>query len=421
MPTRTTVTRRAAMVLAVVALAALRSWSGRALASSDPDTLTASAAPPHRVYGLVGQGGLGESIDTKLLRRQYAAGVRARLLELGWDGLQPNSTNDWNAGWARAFQQRIDAFADTGSDTLIYLDLGLGYVPTWVATQDTLTDQFGNKWNPTHGGGPNIYFSPVVRQYVANYIQKIFTSLDFHSRLTIVRVGFYGGELLFPYQNNGSGMPESFWAFDATAQASCPVPGWRPGQPSPNNEAQRFYLWYVDTLTDAFNFALGEIRKYYAGYVAPVTPGSGIWDDGVATLESNNLFVPRWSSTGTGHYWQRIFSMLPPASANVVNWHSSFGDKSGNDDGSSNPLDWSSAHQQAYLAHLYGREIYAENPGRNAYDTSGGADPRTTMQWDFEALQNYGYSGLLWVRQSDMTDPAYASLRQYGGMIDRYQ
>ncbi len=395
-------------------------------ASSAPTATPTPTPPPppaaaSHVYGLVGQGGLGEPIDPALLQQQYAAGVRGRLLELGWDGLQPGGTNDWNSAWGAAFQRRIDAFVATGPDTVLYLDLGLGYAPSWAAATNRLTDQYGATWDPSNGGGLNVYFSPTVRQYVANYVHKIFTNLDFHGRLAIVRVGIYGGELLFPYKSNGSSQPDSFWAYDATAQATSPVPGWRPGQATPHNEAQRFYYWYVDTLTDTFNFVLKEIRKSYAGNVAPVTPGSGMWDTNVATLVARNLYVPGWSYTGTGNFWQRIYARLPPASANVVNWQSSVGDISGTNDSSMNPMDWSSAHQHAYLAHQNGRQIYGENPGRNAYDTSTGADPRTTMQWDFQAMQSYGFAGLMWVRQSDMTNPAYASLQQYGATIARYK
>src|SRR6478672_9257754 len=73
-------------------------------------TPTASPTPGGHLYGLVGQGGLGEQIDTSLLQQQYNAGARLRLLQLGWDVLQPTGPTSWDSGVVSAFQQRIDAF-----------------------------------------------------------------------------------------------------------------------------------------------------------------------------------------------------------------------------------------------------------------------------------------------------------------------
>jgi hypothetical protein len=74
---------------------------------------------------------------------------------------------------------------------------------------------------------------------------------------------------------------------------------------------------------------------------------------------------------------------------------------------------------QAYLAHQAGRQIYGENSGQNPYDTSAGADPRTTMQAIFATMQNNGYLGLMWLSQSEMADPRYASLAQYAYSISQ--
>jgi hypothetical protein len=384
------------------------------------NTSLPSPVPAERnLYGLVGQGGLGEQIDAGLIQQQYSAGVRLRLLQLGWDVLQPSGPSNWDAGIAAAFQQRIDAFTLNYPDQQIVLDLGLQYPPSWVSAIDPLVDQYGNTWQARFpDGGVNVYWSPTVRQYVAAYIQRVFTSLNFRGRLAIVRVGPYRGELMYPEQIN-AGQNLSFWAFDGTAQLQNPVPGWRPGQPSPNGEAQRFYYWYVDNLANTFDFFRTEIRRYYQGYIAPVTPGVGMWSGNVSQLISHNLSDPSLQWYGTGNYWERLYQLLPGADAGVVNWCSSVGDGSGND-ASPNWWEWSSARVQAHLAGRAGRQIYGENSGRNPYDTSGGADPRTTMQWIFSAVQNNGYMGLMWLSQSEMNDPRYASLEQFRYMVSIY-
>ncbi len=381
-------------------------------------TATQPPAQSH-LYGVLGQGGLGEQIDTSLLQQQYAAGVRLRLVHLGWDVLQPGGPADWSSGATSQFQQRIDAFVGQGPDVKIVLDLGLHYSPGWIAQIDPLVDQYGTPWQPGFGqGGMNVYWSPTVRQHVANYIGRVFTNLDFRGRLWAVRVGPFQGELLYPDVAN-AGRNRSFWAFDQYAQAQSPVPGWRPGDPSPNGEAQTFYHWYVDNLAGTFDFFLAEIRRYYSGYVAPVTPGQGIWDGTAGQLIGSNLDDPTMSHYGTGNYWQRIFAQLPGAGSGVLNWCSSLGDGSGND-GSANWWEWSSGKQMAHLARQSGREIYGENPGGNPYDTSSGADVRTTMQWIASTMHDNGYLGLIWVSQADMGNPLYASLDQYRYTISQH-
>ncbi len=381
-------------------------------------TATPTSTPSGHLYGLVGQGGLGEQIDTTLLQQQYNAGVRLHLLQLGWDVLQPSGSTSWDVGIASAFQQRIDAFVLNNPDTKVVLDLGVQYPPSWAAAVDPLVDQYGHTWQAHFpDGGVNVYWSPTVRQYVAGYIQRVFSSLNFRGRLWAVRVGAYKGELMYPEQAN-SGQNLSFWAFDSQAQVTNPVPNWRPGQISPNGEAQSFYFWYVDNLANTFNFFQTEIRRYYQGYIAPVTPGVGVWEGNVNQLVGRNLYDLSLDHYGTGNYWQRIFTLLPGANQGIINWCSSMGDGSGNED-SLNWWEWSSARVQAYLAHQAGREIFGENNGQNAYDTSSGADPRTTMQAIFNVMQSRSYLGLLWLSQSDMANPSYASLDQYRNLISQ--
>jgi hypothetical protein len=353
-----------------------------------------------------------------LLQQQYNAGVRLRLLQLGWDVLQPSGPTSWDAGAAGSFQQRIDAFVLSYPDDQVVLDLGIQYPPSWAGSTDPLVDQYGNTWQAQFpNGGVNVYWSATVRQYVAGYIQRVFSGLNFHGKLWAVRVGPYRGELMYPEQSN-AGQNLSFWAFDGQAMLSNPVPNWRPGQPSPNGEAQRFYNWYVDNLVNTFSFFQTEIRRYYGGYIAPVTPGTGMWDGNVSQLVAHNLFDLSLAHYGTGNYWQRIFILLPGTGQGVINWCSSLGDASGNE-ASTNWWEWSSGRVQAYLAHQSGRQIIGENTGQNPYDTSGGADARTTMQSIFASVQSNNYLGLLWLSQSDMGNPLYASLAQYGYSISQ--
>ncbi len=414
----------ASLTVALYALSMLfggaaQAWAAAKPAAAPAPQAAAPATPGTLLFGVAGQGSYGQPLDPTLLGKEHQDGIRLRLLEISWTDLQPNGPGQWSTSHAALVQQRIDALAATASDVQFTLDLGLQYPPGWAGAVDPLVDQYGNHWQATgdNGGGANVYWSPTLRADLATYIQQVFTNLNFHGRLWAVRFGPLVGELLYP-QVMHTGQAESFWAFDATAQAQSPVPGWRPGQPSPNGEAARFYNWYVDNLANFFNFTLGQIRHYFSGYVAPVTPGAGMCPQAVDRLIAANLDDPNARYYGTGNYWYRIFPEMGP-DANILHWASSVGDTSGLDDNSPNWWDWSSAKALAFIAHRSNRPIFAENPGHNAYDTSGGADPRTTMQWIMAAVRNYGYIGILWIREEDMLNPAYASLDQYAGEISR--
>lgn len=377
---------------------------------------------------MIGQGTLSEPVDSVLLQQQYQAGVRGRVIELGWDVLQPNSTNDWVTGTAAQFQQRIDAFCALGTDVFLILDLGLQYPPAWMRTVDPIVDQYGRSWASLNLGGGivNVFWSSQVRAYVANYVQKIFTGLNFRNRLQIVRLGFYYGELTFPIlAAPTAGQPESMWAYDATAQAAKPsnIAAYRPADPSQAANAEAFYDWYVDSLVGGASWALHLLRQYTTAKVAVLTPGSGASPDAVRTFVQNNCYVAAWSGFGTGFYWDRVYANLPSAADGCVNWCSSVGDGVGNDDSSPDRTKWSSAHVHGWLAAAHSREIYAENPGNNYYDTSTGAPPFSSMVWDAQLCfrsPGFQYSGLMWVRQSQMSAP-HATLANYASLISAYE
>lgn len=396
-----------------------RTYTATALPTSTP-----TPASGH-LWGIVGQGMVYSPIDGALQQRQYQAGVRMRLVEAEWGTFQPNSPSDWNPSAQSSLQQRIDAFVQycPSPDCRIVLDLGMQYTPNWVVNTDPLVDQYGNVWSAADGGGPNVFWSPTVRGYAASYIQRLLTNLNYHGRLWAIRVGPTGGEMMFPEQGGPDG-GQSFWAFDATANSQKPalIRNWRPGNPSPNGEARAFWLWYVSQVANTFTFITGEIRRYPVGtsvYVSPVTPGKATRGTAENQLISNNLVAPSICCYGVGNAWERLYPQFAPSDPHVMNWCSSLGDGSGTNDNSSNQDDWSAAKQHSYYAEQLGRRIYGENPGHNAYQVGQcGAGPQTTMQYDFQKLSELpNYLGLMWVRESDMTDSCYASLSQYGQMI----
>lgn len=400
--------------------------------------------------GLVGQGDINETLDTVLLASQYTAGVRMRLLEPKWGIAQTSALATLDATTMTAYQARIDAFIATGPDTVICLDLGMQYCGTWVENQDPILDQYNVQWKTIRSSNSpvaNVFWSPTVRTWATDYVQKLFAGLNFHGRLWGVRTGPNGGEWALPGHANGAN-PSSFWAYDGTAQtqaAAAIIGGNLSGLAPPRStksglstfsngtQAINFYGWYVDSITEAANWLHDIIRLYTTAWICPLTPGGGMWQALVTTLSTGLLDDIGQSPAGSGNWWERMYGSISPLPASggqwvpqfrsriqgCMNWNSGLGDVSGNGsytgfggfEFSRNPWDWSSAHAHGYLANQNGRLIYSENPGAMADSSAAG------MIADFNLLRAWGYSGTMWVRQSQMTTGGFATLANLATQI----
>ena len=199
-----------------------------------------------------GPGRLGQPLDQALLQAEYVAGIRVRLIEIAWNN-PITGPGGWDAGKAQFVQQRIDILEALGSD-VNYPRPRHPVSSAWATAIDPLVDQYGNRWGGEHceWRRGDVYWSPTLRaRNSQDYVRQVFTHLDFHGRLWAVARRAGGAQTAVPESLHPG--QASFWAFDATAQAQSPVPGWRPGQPSSNGEAGRFYEWYVDNLANYFN------------------------------------------------------------------------------------------------------------------------------------------------------------------------
>jgi hypothetical protein len=381
-----------------------------------------AGADATHTYGIFGQGQVQQASDPAELQLEHDIGISMHVLELNWSLLQPDSSSSWNAAAIDAYQQKIDTFTSVSSDTDIVLDLGLQYPPPWVVAQDPLTDQYGMTWRDRHVGHgdiPNLFWSASVQSWTREYLAKVFRSLDFHGRLWGVRAGWYYGENVFPAYRPSPQQAVSFWAYDRTAQLASPVPGWRPGDPSPNGQAQAFYEWYVDSIAKAFLFIKSAIRDDgFLGHVSPVTPGGSIWHQFLPDIYKANLAPAGWDYLGTGDNWERLFPAFASSDPTTLFWCSSMG-PDGSNDSAPDPWLWSSIHQLSFLAQAQGLPIIGENPGKNS-----AAD----MSWDFQAVSNYGLAGIMWIRESDIPGvsaydgncPTCATLGDYGRLLSKW-
>src|SRR5690606_18425367 len=84
-----------------------------------------------------------------------------------------------------------------------------------------------------------------------------------------------------------AGKANCYWAFDPFAQGKkpglpagmtpCPVPGWKPGDASPDHASARAFIhWYLDSLKHYHDWQITTVRKHYAGPLMMLYPSWGI-------------------------------------------------------------------------------------------------------------------------------------------------
>jgi hypothetical protein len=209
------------------------------------------------------------------LAEEARAGVTMLTLELAWKRYEPERGR-FDERYVAEQRSRLASFCSAGFD--VVLDAGLHYVPSWVFALDAdayYVNQYGDRFAPaqTEDLVPNGVFDPEVRRAQAAYLARV--RADFCDCFYAVRVGAgQAGEVTYPsavYNGHGN----SFWAFDGHAQATSPVPGWRPGQPG-ESEARQFWDYYVGGLVAYQNWLLAAYRSHFSGWLEPLYPGWGL-------------------------------------------------------------------------------------------------------------------------------------------------
>lgn len=324
-----------------------------------------------------------------------AAGASIRSLELGWDQYEPTQGN-FAGAYIATQQAKLAAMVAAGAS--VVLDLGLQYPPAWAAAIRPMVDQAAHTVSVA-----NTIWSATARTAAASYIARVFADLG--ATFYAVRLGSgVQVETLYPGNSGGT---KSYWAYDADAQAACPVPGWKPGDASPNGEATTFWAWYVGQLVATANYLQSKVRLAYSGTIHQLMPGQGVRPEQVAQLISSNLTDVTVLASERGAAWDTVVAGITNR-ANVVVYCSSLADGSGANEASTDKRQWSAAHWIAYNADLYGMSKAGENPGSSSY---------AVMQTMFAQASAYGYSPLLWAFESQLYGGVYATLYQYALLI----
>ncbi|MHA3702944.1 hypothetical protein ACXR2U_12270 [Jatrophihabitans sp. YIM 134969] len=232
--------------------------------------------------------GLAGPFTEASLYAAHEAGVVDLIVEMTWREAEPEPGRFDDAYLAHVGRQ-VTELRTAGFR--VTLNTGLQDAPTWVLDLPggRFVDQHGEVYTRTTT--PNLVFSPDVRGSAEAYLAHVLGGAGGLGRqVDLVRAGGgVLGELSYPYTFGPDGLVQNrYWAYDDHARAADPVGAWRPGDPSPHGEAQRFLSWYLDALVDFQDWQVDALRAAgYRGPVAMLYPSHGMrpgdFDRAVAT------------------------------------------------------------------------------------------------------------------------------------------
>jgi hypothetical protein len=319
---------------------------------------------------------------------------------------------------------------------LMQLDLGLQYPPAWMFNapdgqpaqpERRFANQFGQAFTTTASGKntPNAVFSQAVRDDMAEYIAAVFARLgtDWHSVRT---GGGKYGETNYPengYTDAAGTHVNSYWAFDIAAQSGarlaggvsvCPVPGWKPGDASPNGEASRFVEWYLDSITNYHAWQIGRVRASgFTGLVLALYGSSIVRPGDIAAAVAVNLngASPRWAEIAEGKDFRRMIHRDTDPGIVV---HCTWVDAKNFNDVSTNPANWTPVHFLRYCvdthplntpAGAFVLRMWGENTGNAKYVETPAAPDGNPLVRTFSRMNTHGLMGILWAFEDQLYAP----------------
>jgi hypothetical protein len=372
-----------------------------ATAPTPAPTAAPSAA---RRWGLIGN-------RTTASGEHRAAGLSIKVVRLSWKDLEPKE-GQISTAYVSAKRIEIASLRAAGLDVIV--DSGLHDTPQWMHTKPNsyLVSQHGERWQATTDGDlaidksdANLIFNPALRTIAATYLRRI--GGLFGSTIHAVRIG--GGrwnELGYPPPTTST-HTNSYWAYDALAQQQSPVPGWKPGDPSPNGEAQQFYSWYLQALVDFQQWQIDSVRRTFSGPVMVLYPGWGVRPGQAAAAVADRLrnrTPPELNAEiQRGFDWtSQVAAIKDPLVFPATTWVDA---RFGSD--ASDATQWRPVH---FLRSLAGPQatLWGENTGQG-----------TPADLAFAAAQTvkYDLAGMVWFREEELGTNGWATLADYRAVI----
>ncbi|MEO5713043.1 MAG: hypothetical protein ABIT37_06105 [Luteolibacter sp.] len=339
-----------------------------------------------------------------------SAGVTLTVLSVSWDRFEPAAGTP-DPTYIRRLRAGCDAFHRAGIK--IVLDPGFQYPPAWLLElpDSRYQNQHGDTFiDPSPGKNiPNPVFNAAIRERQADYLRTLFRELgtDFHA----VRLG--GGwfnEINYPsatFHDHAN----CYWAFDALAQGArpglpvgmtaCPVPGWKPGDASPDHtSARRFLDWYLASLQNYHDWQITTVRRLYAGPLMMMYPSWGIRpgqiDSAIAGDLAGHTPPEKNGEIQRGFDFARFIGGIRDPKVGVhCTWLDS--NPSWSDETSSDSSRWSPVHYLSSLArqHAPPLVVSAEN--------TGGGGPEILRLCAERALA-YEVKSVFWAFAPDLLD-----------------
>lgn len=353
--------------------------------TSAPTAAPTATPTPGPAWGLAG----GYSgIDLADVRGR---GVGVLLVEMRWASAEPTE-GAFSTSYFAAKRDEIARYRAAGFR--VVLNYGMHHAPAWLLAKPNarFVQQAGLVYAASDE--PNLVFATELRPYAERYTARVFAELG--TDFAAVRVGGgHWGELTYPQLFGSDGrLINNYWAFDGAAARTNPVPGWKPGMPSPAAEASRFLAWYLDRLTAFQNWQIATVRASFAGPIAVLYASwgmrSGDFDRAVATNLAGTSSPEINGEVQRGFDHARHVAAITDRGAVV--W-GTYGERVGT-------VSWLSS-----LAAPRGLALMAENSG---------SDGPAAMDAAMAEARRYGLRLFMWIRASE----AYCSCNGYATIAD---
>jgi hypothetical protein len=367
--------------------------------------------------------------DSTRSSTEAASGIGVAHLEVGWDLYEPQD-GVFNDTYIGQLRQRLATMRAAGLK--VVLGAGLQYPPAWAyAYPDSrYVDQFGRSATML-----NLTFNLTLRAKAEQYLGRIQQDLGLDN-FWAIRVGSGGSvESFYPDMWDGVNA-NAYWGYDVNAQATSPLPGWKPGQTTLNGGAVTtaqvagWYDWYLGALVGGVNWQLDVYRGLgYQGNLQVLMPGVGTRP--AEYTQAINGYLggagDDLHTMGRGAVWYRLLAGIANKQ-NVVAYVSSMADGSGGDDlcastdsgvapTSSTVLSWSATRWISYLSDRYGLAKMGENPGLADTSIYG----LTMLDHAATQMKACGFQGMMWAHDADLySGTSGISLSDYSLVIRDY-
>ena len=340
------------------------------------------------------------------------AGARGVVLSVSWNRSEPQE-GKFDGAYFQSLKDQVQAFRAGGK--LIAVDLGVQYPPDWLFSLPTshFLNQYGQSFDPAQGQGEcgvNLVFSKLMREKFETYIQHLFGELGNNFYAVRLGGGRYG-ELGYPI-NKYKDQTNCYWAFDPLAQGlqpglpagvtPCPVPGWMPGQASPNHESARKFLdWYMESMKNYHDWQITTVRRSFAGPLFMMYPSIGGLRPGqleaAIQRDANGSTGPeKTGEVGRGYDMARfIAGITDPQVVVYCTWIDGF---QGSNDVSPDATHWSPAHFLASLAEAH------QPPLLVGGENTGEPDDLANMKLTFERMRDYKLTFMFWAFERTLFD-----------------